>query len=50
MKTETEKDISSNQTFYENLPFGGLKRPPTQVRRIFVTIADSIDLPGGSEP
>jgi hypothetical protein len=26
-----EKDVSPNQTFYENLPFRGLKRPPTQV-------------------
>ena len=32
-KTQTpEKEISPNQTFYENLPFRGLKRPPTQVR------------------
>eukprot|EP00091_Calanus_sinicus_P015024 TRINITY_DN32891_c0_g1_i1.p1 TRINITY_DN32891_c0_g1~~TRINITY_DN32891_c0_g1_i1.p1 ORF type:complete len:125 (+),score=31.89 TRINITY_DN32891_c0_g1_i1:112-486(+) len=32
VKTGTpEKEISPNQTFYENLPFKGLKRPPTQV-------------------
>ena len=32
-KETEEKEISPNQTFYENLPFSGLKNPPKKVTR-----------------